>query len=156
MVERCQACQERPVSTTRIPPPRGSFRARLQRGNGRSIRIWLSACAGLYRPSYGVAVHPSLASLSDRAVTSNFVDLGVPTRFRSDGGTQFGADAFQTALRNWGVEWQNSSPYYAQSNGHAEASVDAMKRLVEKIAPSNPGFASKTHQTFYGTKKASS
>ncbi|XP_046437914.1 uncharacterized protein K02A2.6-like [Daphnia pulex] len=34
-----------------------------------------------------------------------------------------------------GVEWQNSSPYYAQSNGHAEAAVDAMKRLVEKIAP---------------------
>ena len=31
--------------------------------------------------------------------------------------------------------WGNSSPYYSQSNGHAEAAVDAIKRLVLKIAP---------------------
>jgi hypothetical protein len=33
------------------------------------------------------------------------------------------------------VEWQNSSPYDAQSNGLAKAAVDAMKRLVKKISP---------------------
>jgi hypothetical protein len=70
-----------------------------------------------------------------QAVTGNFVDLGVPTRFSSDGGPQFAENAFQNALRNWGVEWQNSSPYDAQSNGLAKAAVDAMKRLVKKISP---------------------
>ncbi len=63
-----------------------------------------------------------------QAMTENFVDLGVP--IRADGGPQFGAGAFQQALQKWGVVWGNSSPYYAQSNGHAEAAVDAMKRLV--------------------------
>jgi hypothetical protein len=71
-----------------------------------------------------------------QAVISNFVELGVPMRFRSDGGPQFNAGIFQDALRRWGVEWGNSTPYYPQSNGHAESAVKAVKELVAKLAPS--------------------
>jgi transposase InsO family protein len=79
--------------------------------------------------------HASSARELIQAITENLVVLGVPIRIRTDGGPQFGAGAFQQALQKWGVVWENSSPYYAQSNGHAEAEVNAMKRLVLKIAP---------------------
>jgi hypothetical protein len=59
-----------------------------------------------------------------QAVVSNFVELGVPMRFRSDGGPQFSAGIF------------DSSPHYPQSNGHAEAAVKVVKELVAKLAPS--------------------
>jgi hypothetical protein len=71
-----------------------------------------------------------------QAVISNFVELGVPMRLRSDNGPQFDAGIFQAALQRWGVAWGNSTPHYPQSNGHAEAAVKAVKELVLKLAPS--------------------
>ena len=52
--------------------------------------------------------------------------------FRSDGGPQFTSNQFKEFLTRWGVSHKISSPYYAQSNGHAEASVKAMKNLIMK------------------------
>jgi hypothetical protein len=66
-----------------------------------------------------------------QAVVHNFVELGVPMRFRSDNGPQF-----QDTLNRWGVAWGNSTPHYHQSNGYAEAAVKAVKELVAKTAPS--------------------
>ncbi len=37
-----------------------------------------------------------------QAVVSNFVALGVPMRFRSNGGPQFSTEIFQEALKRWG------------------------------------------------------
>ena len=71
-----------------------------------------------------------------QAVESYFVELGVPMRIRSDNGPQFDAGAFQVALQRWCVAWGNSTPHYPQSNGHVEAAVNAVKVLVDKIAPS--------------------
>ena len=67
-----------------------------------------------------------------RALAQRFADLGVPNRFSSDGGPQFTAREFQEFLQKWGVTHSRSTPYYAQSNGHAEAAVKAMKSLVAK------------------------
>ena len=67
-----------------------------------------------------------------QAVVHNFVELGVPMRFRSDNGPQFDAGVFQETLKRWGVAWGNSTPHYPQSNSHAEAAVKAMKELVAK------------------------
>ena len=39
-----------------------------------------------------------------RAVIENFAALGVPERFRSDGGPQFAAKEFRDLLTRWGVE----------------------------------------------------
>ena len=39
---------------------------------------------------------------------------------------------FQDFLKNWGVTHRPSSPYYPQSNGHAEASVKSIKNLILK------------------------
>jgi len=67
-----------------------------------------------------------------RVVARSFVALGVPVRFRSDGGTQFDSKEFKTFLEKWGVRLGLSTPHYAQSNGHAEAAVKAMKTLIAK------------------------
>ena len=80
--------------------------------------------------------HSPSSRETGRAVTDNFAALGVPERFRSDGGLQFSAKKFRDMLVHWGVEWQPSTPTYAQSNGHAEAAVKAVKLLVHKCAPS--------------------
>lgn len=70
-----------------------------------------------------------------KAVAKNFVDLGVPVRFRSDGGPQFSGGEFTKFLDRWGVDAVLSTPHYPQSNGHAEAAIKAMKALTIKSVP---------------------
>ena len=43
--------------------------------------------------------------------------FGIPEKFESDQGPQFGSSEFQSFLNQWGVEWTPSSPHYPQSNG---------------------------------------
>lgn len=45
---------------------------------------------------------------------------------------QFRAKRVRDFLQTWGVEWKPSTPYYPQSNGHAEVTVKAVKSLVAK------------------------
>ena len=61
-----------------------------------------------------------------------FAATGVPEVFRSDGGPQFKAHSLRKVLDQWGVRIRPSAPYYPQSNGHAEASVKAVKHLIIK------------------------
>lgn len=61
-----------------------------------------------------------------------FADTGVPLRFRSDNGPQFASYEFKTFLKLWNVSLCPSTPYYPQSNGHAEAAVKSMKTLLKK------------------------
>jgi hypothetical protein len=61
---------------------------------------------------------------------SFFSNVGAPVTFWSDNGPQFGAAEFQRFLTDWGITSLTSSPYYAQSNGRAEAEIDSMKALI--------------------------
>ena len=61
-----------------------------------------------------------------------FSDVGVPSKLVTDGGPQFSSHKFAKFCERWGVRHQMSSPHYPQSNGHAEASVKAMKSLIAK------------------------
>ena len=52
-------------------------------------------------------------------------------RFRSDGGPQFASREFNQFLKRWGVSAAPSTPHYhRQYNGHAEAAVKALKKLI--------------------------
>ena len=66
-----------------------------------------------------------------------FRDLGVPVQLRTDRGPQFTSRDFSDFLRRWGVCHEVSSPYYLQSNSHAEAVVKSVKHLVMKTAHSD-------------------
>jgi hypothetical protein len=81
--------------------------------------------------------HDATAREVIQAVMNNFVESGVPMRFRSDGGPLFDARVFQDALQRWRG---NSTPHYPQSNGDAEAVVtpppSAIHRCVSESARS--------------------
>lgn len=71
-----------------------------------------------------------------RTLVSNlreiFALVGVPQVLKSDGGPQFAARHTKEFLRRWGVIHRITSPHYPQANGHAESSVKAVKRLIQK------------------------
>ena len=60
-----------------------------------------------------------------------FSDVGVPRKLRSDGGPQFTSAQFRKFMQKWEIEHVKSSPHYPQANGHAEAAVKAMKKLIK-------------------------
>ena len=140
VIESCQACQEHRPSLCnepllRDPLPTYVFEAvsadLFQAGN-LHVLVYADRLSGwtvIYQWN-----HSPTARETVRAVVSDFVNLGVPVWFRSDGGPQFAAKEFCDALHRWGVEWPPSSPGYPRSNGHAEASVKAVKGLVIKCA----------------------
>ena len=82
-----------------------------------------------------VAQVSSTAHSTIRALSTWFVRLGVPLRLRTDGGAPFTGFDFQQLLHRWGVEHVRSSPHYPQSNGHTEAAVKSIKRLLQKTSP---------------------
>ena len=61
-----------------------------------------------------------------------FADVGIPEVLRTDGGPQFASREFRVFLEKFGVTHEMSTPYYAQSNGHAESAVKNMKHLIIK------------------------
>ena len=61
---------------------------------------------------------------------ARLVTFGVPEQLSSDGGPEYTSDAFQKFLKTWGVKHRLSSAYHPQSNGRAEVTVKAMKRLL--------------------------
>jgi hypothetical protein len=63
-----------------------------------------------------------------------FSSVEAPVTFWYDNGPQFGAAEFQHFSR---ITSLTSSPYYAQSNGRAEAEIDSMKALIR--GPWTPG-----------------
>ena len=59
-----------------------------------------------------------------------FATFGVPEHLSSDGGPEYTSGTFQAFLKTWGVKHRLASAYHPQSNGRAEVTVKAMKRLL--------------------------
>ena len=66
-----------------------------------------------------------------RALKRTFATFGVPIELSSDGGPEFVAAETKDFLDRWGVKHRLSSAYNPRSNGRAEVSVKAMKRLLQ-------------------------
>ena len=64
------------------------------------------------------------------AMRKFFTALGVPAMVSSDNGPQFASIEYRNFLDRWNVTARYSSPYHPQSNGHAEAAVKVLKKLV--------------------------
>ena len=65
---------------------------------------------------------------------SLFARYGIPEVFRSDNGPQYSSEEFSRFLKSLGVRHVPSSPYYPQSNGLAERTVQTVKRLFKSSA----------------------
>ena len=62
--------------------------------------------------------------------TEIFSQTAVPDIMWTDGGPQFTSKVFQNFLHQWGIIHRKSTPHYPQSNGKAEATVKAMKKIL--------------------------
>ena len=59
-----------------------------------------------------------------------FACFGVPVRVSSDGVPEFVAKETQEFFKRWGIKHRLSSAYFLRSNGRAEVSVKAAKRML--------------------------
>jgi transposase InsO family protein len=87
-------------------------------------------------------------AISLRIVTSkNMVDFvkehiiycfGIPQTITTDQGTMFTSEEFRDFAAIMGIKLLNSSPYYAQANGQAEASNQILTKLIKKKVEEQP------------------
>ena len=59
-----------------------------------------------------------------------FACFGVPVRLSSDGMPEFVTKETQEFFKRWGIKHRLSSAYFLRSNGRAEVSVKAAKRIL--------------------------
>ncbi|XP_062003261.1 uncharacterized protein LOC133720801 [Rosa rugosa] len=74
--------------------------------------------------------------------------FGIPEVFVSDRGVAFVGGEVAKLAEEWGIQFIHSSPYYAQSNGQAEASNKIVITLLKKMLEANPR---QWHETLYET-----
>uniref|UniRef100_A0A147BN06 RNA-directed DNA polymerase n=1 Tax=Ixodes ricinus TaxID=34613 RepID=A0A147BN06_IXORI len=67
-----------------------------------------------------------------KALRPMFARFGTPDVIRSDNGPQFASADFKSFTRDWSIKHVTSSPYYPQSNGAAERTVQTGKQLLRK------------------------
>ena len=59
--------------------------------------------------------------------------MGVPAVLRSEGGPQFASSTVRRFMNKWEIRHQLSPPGHLQSDGHADAVVRAVKKLVTAV-----------------------
>ena len=64
--------------------------------------------------------------------------FGIPQTITTDQGTQFTSSEFRDFAESMGIKLLNSSPYYAQANGQAEASNQILIKLIRKKIEEQP------------------
>jgi transposase InsO family protein len=62
----------------------------------------------------------------------------IPQTITTDQGSQFVSLEFREFAKSMGIKLFNSSPYYAQANGQAEASNKIMIKLIQKKIDQKP------------------
>ena len=98
---------------------------------GRTYLVYVDRLSGwpfVFHCSGGTSAKDLVSSLRIA-----FAATGAPKTLRTDGGPQFAARHTRDFLRRWGVTHQIPTPYFPQSNGHAEAAVKTVKRLIQKV-----------------------
>jgi transposase InsO family protein len=64
--------------------------------------------------------------------------FGIPQSITTDQGKMFTSQEFEDFAASKGFKLLNSSPYYAQANGQAEASNQILIKLIKKKIRENP------------------
>ena len=95
---------------------------------GRTFLVCVDRLSGW--PYVSVCRHSASADQLVRELRHLFSLMGVPAILRSDGGPQFASSTLRRFLEKWEVRHQMSSPGHPESNGHAEAAVKTVKKLV--------------------------
>ena len=136
MVDNCQHCQDRlpsnpPEPIQSKPRPSRPFQhvaADFAQYGGSQFLITVD-CYTDWPDVFQMGKDTTARALIEKARTL-FCRTAAPDVFWSDEGPQFMADKFQNFLTDWEVIHKTLSPRYPQSNGKAEATVKAMKKLI--------------------------
>ena len=64
--------------------------------------------------------------------------IGIPQTITTNQGTMFILEEFRDFAASMGIKLLNSSPYYGQANGQAEASNQIMIKLIKKKVEEQP------------------
>ena len=64
--------------------------------------------------------------------------FGIPQTITTDQGTMFTSGEFEEFAASIGIKLLNSSPYYAQANGQAEASNKEIIKLIKRKIDEQP------------------
>jgi transposase InsO family protein len=64
--------------------------------------------------------------------------FGIPQTITTDQGTQFTSSEFRDFAESMVIKLLNSSPYYAQANGQAEASNKIVIKIIQKKTNQKP------------------
>ena len=64
--------------------------------------------------------------------------FGIPETITTDQGSVFTSDEFQAFADDMGIKLINSSPYYAQANGQAEAANKSVIKLIKRKINEHP------------------
>jgi transposase InsO family protein len=64
--------------------------------------------------------------------------FGIPQTITTDQGMMFTSDEFKDFVAGLGIKLLNSSPYYAQANGQAEASNKSLIKLIKQKVDQYP------------------
>ena len=64
--------------------------------------------------------------------------FSITQKITTDQGTMFMSGEFDEFATSMGIKVLNSSPYYAQANGQAEASNKGIIRLIKRKIEENP------------------
>jgi len=87
------------------------------------------------------------AILLKKVTSANMIDFvkehtvyrfGIPQTITTDQGTMFTSREFDEFAIGMGIKVLNSSPYYAQANGQAEASNKGIIKLIKRKIEENP------------------
>ncbi|GAB2268987.1 hypothetical protein Dimus_038752 [Dionaea muscipula] len=74
-----------------------------------------------------------------RFITEHIIyKFGIPQTIMVDNGPSLNGERVRDMLGEFGVRLVNSTPYYAQSNGQAEASNKMIKGVIRKLIDKNP------------------
>ena len=97
---------------------------------GKYYLIYADRLSGY--PMVQVFEHEATARTLITTLRYFFSLTGAPETMRCDNGPQFIASKLREFLTRWNVQIKPSTPHYPQSNGHAEATVKAVKHLIAK------------------------
>ena len=67
------------------------------------------------------------------ALMDVFTTYSIPREISADAGPQFRGQEMDKFLKEYGIIWRQSSSYFPQSNGHAEAGVRDVKAILKKL-----------------------
>ena len=134
--ERCKDCQgaapsntKEPMIPTEIPEyPFQHATSDLFEINGHHYLVYVDHLTAFAELAY----YPSAPSSAKIITTFRefFHRWGVVEKISLDGGPNLDSYEMNEWLKKWGVEVRQSSAYYPQSNGRAEAGVKSLKRLL--------------------------